>query len=186
MWTFPRDTLPPRLDQVRRVDSVAATLTFVGLIDPYQSVEDIAVRVRLLPDSAEVPGARLWRQARYDSVRIARRAAMDSAMRDTMPLDTLAPDTGVAQEPVAPDTAEAAAPAPDPLDELLGTRPALERALVVEIEGTWLPDSRYLIDLIGARSANGVRGDTTAIVLTTLPLPSTPEDSTPPDTSARG
>jgi len=187
LWTLVRDTVPPRLTTAQLTDSVAARVESSLLLDPYQTIDPVMVRVRLLPDSTLVQVAALWREAAYDSVTRARAAARDTAAVDTaraLPDTARARrDTAAAAARAALPRAEAAArePAQDttPTGRVIASRPRLSTRMVVEVAAPWQPASSYLIELFGLRSAAGVTSDTTGVVLTT------PERAAEPDTAAR-
>lgn len=191
LWTLVRDTVPPRLTTAQVTDSLAARVESSLLLDPYQTLGPEMVRVRLLPDSAPVAVAALWREAAYDSVSRARAAARDTAAVDTA---RAAPDTAVAARDTAAGAADPRRGLPqargevgaarEPMQDttaigrLIAGRPKLSTRVVVEVAAPWQPASNYLIEFLGLRSAAGVTADTTAVVLTT------PERSAAPDTAA--
>lgn len=172
LWTLPRDTVPPRLRAAQAADSMAARLEFTHPLDPYQPLDSLEARVRLLPDSSAVAVAGLWRPAVYDSIVAARAAAArdSAAAADTV----AAADTAAARDTTARDTVlrrgrPAGPPARTPQDtaaqRLLAQRPPLSDRLVLEVVEPLRRGTRYLIELFGVRSAAGVTADTASNVL---------------------
>ena len=136
LWTFPHDTVGPRIQTITMLDSASATVALSQPLDPSQRLAASAVSVRLLPDSTPVQVTSLLPPTVDDSAfgrravdSTARRAADTAAVRrgaDTAatrraadsagarrPADTLAArkpaDTLAARRPVA-------APARKPVD----------------------------------------------------------------------
>lgn len=197
LWTLQRDTIPPRVRNVRQADSLAAHVELSQPVDPYQPVDSLLVRVRALPDSNDVSVVALWRPAAYDSILTAARAAARDTAADTTAADTAARARDTVPPP-ARDTAAAAgvrdtlgaargrAPAPrDSLTEaILSQRPPLSDRLVIGVAAPWQPGGRYLIEIFGLRSAAGVVADTVAGVLA---IPEAREVAPGlPDTTRRG
>lgn len=55
LWTFPRDTTPPRIRDITVRDSVTATVTFTSPLLPAQVIDTASVALMRLPDSTRVP-----------------------------------------------------------------------------------------------------------------------------------
>jgi len=102
VWAFARDTLPPRIatDGLTRVDSFSIGVAFTEPLDPNLGLAPEQVRVRLLPDSTEIPVITALPQQRHDSIYVpidsarraqeevrrvaARRDSIDRAIRDSL------------------------------------------------------------------------------------------------------
>ncbi len=54
LWAFVHDTNPPRIRTVTPIDSVSASIELTQPLDPRQRLQPAAVRLSLLPDSAQV------------------------------------------------------------------------------------------------------------------------------------
>lgn len=213
LWTFPHDTVGPRIQTITTLDSASATITLSQPLDPAQRLASAAVSVRLLPDSTPVQVTSLLPPTVDDSAfghlavdTTARRAADTAAVKrgaDTLaakrPADTLAakkPIETPVRKPVdtlavrkGVDTTAKAAPAKP-------ARPALSDRLVLRVAGRWTPGARYVVTIRGVRNVNGVAADATAglaIPAAPPPAPVRPADSTgaarppaaPADTGAR-
>lgn len=213
LWTFPHDTVGPRIQTITTLDSASATITLSQPLDPAQRLASSAVSVRLLPDSTPVQVTSLLPPTVDDSAfghravdTTARRAADTAAVKraaDTLaakrPADTLAakkPIETPVRKPVdtlavrkGVDTTAKAAPAKP-------ARPALSDRLVLRVAGRWTPGARYVVTIRGVRNVNGVAADATAglaIPAAPPPAPVRPADSTgaarppaaPADTGAR-
>lgn len=100
IWMFPRDTLPPRIDQngIARADSFAIALTLTQPVDPALRLDGTAVRIRTLPDSVEVPVASAYPQVIHDSIY----TPIDSMRR------AIAAAAALVRDSIAADSAEAA------------------------------------------------------------------------------
>lgn len=165
LWTFPHDTIGPRIQSATVVDSVTAALAFSQPLDPAQRLEPSAVEVRLLPDSTPMTVRSLLPPAVHDST--YRRAAPVSA------------------HPVGPtDTSRTARSAT--------TRPPLDTRLQLRVAEPFTPGAHYAIAVRGVRNANGAAADARTVlnVPARAPVDTThraPTDSTPgtPSDSAR-
>lgn len=166
LWTFPHDTIGPRIQSATVVDSVTAALAFSQPLDPAQRLAPKAVDVRLLPDSAPVTVRSLLPPAVHDST--YRRAAPDSTHR-AGPTDTSR-------------SAHAA-----------GTRAPLDTRLQLRVTEPFTPGEHYAIAVRGVRNANGAAADARTVlnVPARAPVDSThraPADSTgraPADSTRR-
>lgn len=183
LWMFPHDTNPPRAITAAIVDSLATSVETTHFLDPGQPLSSDMVRLLLLPDSTPLSVAGLWRTEAYDSIQVARRPAPtppDSAQADSAAIsDTVpSPDTQAAARDTTGQQREPA---------IFGTRPPLSASVVVEAEAPWAPDARYVIEILGLRSAAGYTVDTLRVVFIAPPAPAPPpSDSTaaPSDTAA--
>ena len=204
LWMFKHDTLPPRIQAASTSDSVTATISFVGPLDPYQRLTPDSVVVRILPDSILVKVEAVLPQQVFDSLARAQRSLEDSLKR------AAAPDTGrrVRDSARAPprDTARrtpadsgprivgvprqvtgARRPPQDTLaNQPLKTKPPLFDKLMVRVAERWRDSTRYLIELHGLRTVSGTAG--VARTLLTVPPKAPPPkiDSTAikPDSAA--
>lgn len=70
IWAFPRDTMPPRLEQAgaSRVDSFAIALPFTQPLDPSHGLGPDAISILMLPDSTVIPVASGYPQLLHDSI----------------------------------------------------------------------------------------------------------------------
>ncbi len=181
LWTFAHDSLGPRVRQVDAIDSITARLTFSAPLDPAQPLDSLMLRVLALPDSTPVKVARRYSPADYDSLAARERAVAESirAASDTTkkaappPRDTTADTTGRAAR-VAPT------PAVDTsaLRALLRQRPVPQDKVVMRLEAPLKPDSKYFVEVRGARNLNGARATSHTVLVVPKPKPPpTPADS---------
>lgn len=167
LWLIPRDTLGPRILSITPNDSVSATIQFSQPLDPRQTMDSVAVRFLLLPDSTPTPFKSLRLKTADDSLQKLAQARADSARAAA---DSLKPDSLRAKRPAAPAPApkapgrpEAEAVADDEAaDSLIATRPRLTDKLVLRVDSAFTPETRYVLDVRGIRSAAGVAGDARA------------------------
>jgi hypothetical protein len=174
LWTFPHDTVGPRIQTITALDSASATVTLSQPLDPAQRLAPSAVSVRVLPDSAPVAVTSLLPPAADDSAfgrraadTSSRRAADTAAVRARKAIDTIAVRK-------AADTTAKPAPAKP-------ARPALFDRLILRVTGRWRPGARYVVTIRGLRNVNGVAADATAglaIPAAPPPAPAAPADST--------
>jgi hypothetical protein len=176
LWTFVHDSIGPRVRQVEAIDSITARLTFSAPLDPAQPLDSLVLRVLVLPDSTPVQVARLYSSADYDSVTARERAIADSirAANDTTKKaapppqkDTTADTTGrvapVAPKPVVDTSA---------LHALLRTRPVPQDKIVMRVATPLKPETKYYVEVRGARNLNGARADGHTVL--TVPKPKPP------------
>jgi hypothetical protein len=186
---------------VARVDSLAASVTFSGHLDPYQRLPSDSVRVLLLPDSTAIAVEAVLPQAAYDSLYRPRdtaraldtaqvadttRAADTTRVRDTAaavppappgPTDTTripgrAPRRVIGARPPVRDTS-ALAP--------LRTRPPLFDRLVVRLRQPLRDSARYVFLVNGVRSVAGTAGSARGVLI--IEPPRAPTDTAKPDTT---
>ena len=171
LWTFPHDTVGPRIQTITALDSASATVTLSQPLDPAQRVAPSAVSVRVLPDSAPVPVTSLLPPAADDSA-FGRRAADTTARR--------AGDTTAARQAIDTSGARKAADTTGKVAPVKPARPALFDRLVLRIQGRWRPGARYVVTIRGLRNVNGVAADATAGLAIPAPPPAVaaPPDST--------
>jgi len=67
LWTFPRDTTPPRIRDITVRDSVTATVAFTSPLHPAQAIDTVSAVLVRLPDSTRVPVVSLGPLAPGDS-----------------------------------------------------------------------------------------------------------------------
>ena len=179
LWTFVHDSIGPRVQQVEPIDSITARLTFSAPLDPALPLDSLVLRVLTLPDSTPVKVARLYSSGDYDSLAARERAVADSIRA--------ANDTTKKAAPQAPDTTKKAAldttaPAPPPatkqavdtsaLHALLRERPVPQDKVVLRFASPLKPDSKYFVEVRGARNLNGARADGHTVL--TVPKPKPP------------
>ncbi len=186
LWLVPRDTLGPRITQVTPNDSLSATVTFSGPLDPYQPPESLTVRFLRQADSTPAAFRSLLPKVLDDSLQQLTRARADSlrAAADTARSDS-APARPVVGKP--PARAPAAREVSDPgIDSIIKSRPALFDKLVLRTDSAFVPEARYIIEVLGIRSAAGVSGDTrNVLVIPKRPPPPKPDSTTvKPDSAA--
>jgi hypothetical protein len=174
IWTFPRDTLPPRITDVSRQDSQSILVTFAKPIDPRLRIDSTAVRVRLLidKDSTSIGTVYALPKTAYDSVQkslIVRTAKEESLAR----ADSVRKDSAARAAP--PPIATNVRPAP-PIDSLKQKRPTLGNILVIRTFGRVQSGKRYAINIAGVRLADGRTGPPVFRILTT-PNPPSAADS---------
>lgn len=167
LWTYPHDSLGPRLQSVAVADSTTASLTFSQPLDPTQRLDPRDVTVRLLPDSSRVAVRSILPPSVHDSVY---RAAADTTRRRA--------DSVRARPGVKPRADSAAIAAPDTAAPRRGRRP-LDTRLQLRLAEPLRPGGRYVIDVHGVRNVNGVSADARSVL-------AVPERAAPPaaDTAA--
>jgi len=190
LWTFAHDSLGPRVRQVDPVDSVTARITFSIPLDPAESLDSLALRVLTLPDSTPVKVAGIYTSAAYDSLAARDRAVADSIRAANDTTKQPARDTTKQAAPPAPNdtttdtTARAARGARTPavdtsaLHALLRQRPVPQDKLVLRFEAPLKPDSKYFVEVAGARNLNGAVATSHTVLVVPKPKPPpTPADS---------
>lgn len=197
VWLFLRDTLPPKITDASRSDSVNITLTLAQPIDPLLVIPAESIRVLLIPDSSTVgrdssslgPISAMPRAA-HDSAYRARDEAARAAAAAAAPakVDSVVPDTtkrtpvparpGVVGRKGTSDTL--------PKDEPSEQRLPLGSQLVIRTRGATQPGHSYWVEVRGVRSAGGSTGTISRkLVVAALPKPpatpaKTTSDSTTP------
>jgi len=181
LWTFAHDSIGPRVRQVDAIDSITARLTFSAPLDPAQPLDSLGLRVLALPDSTPVRVAKLYSSADYDSLAARERAVAESirAANDTTkkvvrpPKDTTTDTTGrvprVAPTPPVDTSA---------LHALLRQRPVPQDKFVMRLASPLKADSKYFVEVRGARNLNGARADGHTVLVVPKPKPPpSPADS---------
>lgn len=188
VWAFSRDTLPPKLTDAARTDSVNITLTFSMPIDPLLVVPEDSIRVLLLPDSTNTtadsssigPMSALPKAAHDSAYRARDEAARDAAAaaaaakRDTAKTDTTKADTTARPKAraAAPPAVSEKGPADTlPKDEPLEKRLPLGSQLVIRTRGRTELGRSYWIELRGVRTAGGSTGSVTRKLVLPKPPP---------------
>ena len=203
LWMFVHDTVGPRIQTIQPNDSVSATITFSHPLDPYQRVDSLTARVRLLPDSAPVAIRSLRHQPVDDSIEANRPLTEDELNRAFEEDDSLARLDSIAaardsvvprpQRPGQPPRRAAAARDTSAFGKLLATRPALSDKLVVRMVEPFTPGAKYVFEVEGIRNANGAQANArSGFSIPERPPPAAPADSGPapadsaaPDTTPR-
>lgn len=80
LWTFPHDSVGPRIREIAIRDSVSALVTFTQPLDPDDVVDAAAISVARLPDSSAVGVVGLLREARTDTTRTTGRQPLSSSL----------------------------------------------------------------------------------------------------------
>lgn len=184
LWVIPRDTVGPKIQSLVPSDSVSATITFSQPLDPLQRFDSLTITFALQKDSTPVRFRSLLPAPVDDSLQRQAQALADSlrAARDTTRRDTV-----TAKQPPAPRPARrpGARPAKEPrvdieADSIIKTRPVLFDRLILRVDSAFTPETRYLFEIRGIRSAAGVPGDAKSALVIPKPKPpaATPADST--------
>ncbi len=188
LWIVPHDTVGPRIQAITPNDSVSATVTFTLHLDPYQRIDTSVVRLSLLPDSTPVPVRSLLPKAADDSIQALlapppRPDSLHPPAQDSLKAGKRPPSTPAreAKRPAA-DTTQTG--------RLLRQRPVLTDRLVLRAGGALTPGAKYLLQIDGIRSVNGVASQPHAALTIPVPKaakpaesgPATPGDSLPPKT----
>ena len=176
LWLLPRDTLGPRIQGITPDDSVSATITFSGPLDPTQRFDSLDVRLLLQQDSVPVPFRSLLPKAVDDSLQKIVRATADSlkAAADTTKKDSLPAKPTKPALPAPPVRGKPGAPSvgADPAtDSILASRPKLFDRLVLRVDSAFLPETRYVVVIEGIRSAAGVTASSKAVLAIPKPKP---------------
>jgi hypothetical protein len=181
LWTFAHDSIGPRVRQVDAIDSITARLTFSAPLDPAQPLDSLGLRLLALPDSTPVRVARLYSSANYDSLAARERAVAESirAANDTTkkaappPKDTTADTTGRGPRVAPTPSVDTSA-----LHALLRQRPVPQDKVVMRVASPLKPDSKYFVEVRGARNLNGARADGHTVLVVPKPKPPpSPADS---------
>lgn len=192
VWAFLRDTLPPRLTDAVRSDSVNITLTFAQPIDPLLAIPADSIRVLLIPDSAAAgrdsaslgPISALPRASHDSTYRArdeaARATAAAAARPDTVRPDTSRRDAAASNQARVPVVAPKASRDTLPKDEPLDKRLTLGSQLVIRTRGATQPGHSYWIEVRGVRSAGGSVGSVTRKLVLPKPPPP-PKPKSPAD-----
>jgi hypothetical protein len=193
LWLIPRDTLPPRITQVIPNDSLSATVSFSQPLDPTLRFDSLGVSLRRQADSSPVAFRSVLPKEQDDSLQKVAQALADSlrAARDTTRRDTLKaapPPRAPAPPKIPPGLRQGRAPRVDVAAEsLLKTRPKLFSALVIRVDSAFVPETKYLVEINGVRSAGGITGTARgvlAIPKRPAPPPAAPTDSLKPKAPA--
>ena len=158
LWAFRHDSVPPRIQNATRSDSLTAILTFAAHLDPYHRLPADSIQVLRLPDSSRVPVEAVLPPQAYDSI-YRPRPPRDSAA----PADTAArrPPRDTTRRPIpgVPPRVVGVRPPQDTTDRgPLRTKPPLFDKLHVRVRERWGDSTRYVIVVNGVRTVNGVSG----------------------------
>ena len=157
LWTFPHDTVGPRLRNVTTLDSLSIAVEFTQPLDTVD-VDVQAVTVRSLPDSTPVSVEAVQWRAIFDSVQTVIRDSLAAITQDSIAAaDSLAPDTAAVTDTMAiaqPLPDEIAAIEPDSVDveqarilNLLAQRPPLQNIIVIVMTEPLTPGERYVVEV---------------------------------------
>ena len=165
IWTFPRDTVPPKIIGVARVDSQSIAVTFNKPIDPALRLDTMFVRVGLLPDTVSIGLIDALPKAYADSmhkpVPLPRSASEDSALRR----DSLKRDSVAKARPVPPPQPPTNVRPTPPLDLPVQQRPTLGSVLVIRTRGRVRLDQSYFISVAGVMAPGGKPGPSSGMPL---------------------
>lgn len=190
-WTFTPDTVGPQIRNVDPSDSLTAEIEFNQMLAPV--APDLgAVRVWLLPDTAEVTVHVLWKKAAYDSVRAVERAVADSIAAEQAGPDSAAaaPDSAARLRPRRgrPEIAAAldSAQVPDTTraERLMDERPVLANRWYFRLLEPLAPGARYLVEA-EAQGIAGATGESRAVLIIPEPEPPDTTRVPAPDDSTR-
>ncbi|HKP27894.1 MAG TPA: Ig-like domain-containing protein [Gemmatimonadales bacterium] len=196
LWMFRHDTTEAKIQTASTSDSVTASLSFTGPLDPYQRLPRDSAVVRVLPDSTPVAVEFVLPKLVFDSLMQARREADDSAKRAAQPDSARAARPDSVPPPARDTTRRAPADTAGPrivgvprqvtgarkpvqdttLNQPLKTKPPLFDQLVVRLTERWRDSTRYLIEIHGVRTVSGKPG-TARTILTVPPRPPPKPDS---------
>jgi hypothetical protein len=177
----PADTTPPRLTRAEPRDSLQVRLFTDDHLDPTAAIELVQVTLRVLPDSAEVPGPHAL--ITVDSFNARPKPKPDSARADSARADSLAADTtrrppartAAPVRPPAAGVAQAAAAGPFGRS----TEPLPYQELVLVPAAPLAAGTKYIIEVLGLTNISG-RSSGGGRVEFQMPAPRPP----PPDTGA--
>ncbi|MGH7703184.1 MAG: Ig-like domain-containing protein, partial [Gemmatimonadales bacterium] len=195
LWIVPHDTLGPRIQAITPNDSVSATVAFTMSLDPYQRMDTSAFHLSRLPDSTPVPVRWLLPKATYDSIQalVGPPPPPPPPRPDSLhppPTDSLKagkkPSPSIPPRPVRRPAADTTLG-----HRLLSQRPPLTDRLVLRALSGFTPGAKYLLEIDGIRSVNGVAAPAHAALAIPVPKavkpaeagPATPADSLPPKPS---
>ncbi|HWA57184.1 MAG TPA: Ig-like domain-containing protein [Gemmatimonadales bacterium] len=190
LWLIPRDTVGPRITQVAPGDSVSAVIGFGGPLAPDQRFDSSNVSLRRQSDSAPVPFRSVLVKELDDSLQRLARARADSLR---IAADTTIPDS-LKFRPARPLAPKAPAPAlpgaprvrVDVVAEsILKSRPKLAQSLVLRVDSAFVPETKYLVEFRGIRSAAGVAGDAKGVLVIPKRPPPPPVDTTRADSTRK-
>lgn len=181
LWMIPRDTLGPRITQVNPVDSLSATITFGGPLDPYQKLDKTMVSLRRQSDSVVVPFRSVLPKELDDSLQRRAQVVADSLR---IARDTTIPDSLKRPRPPARPSPAKAPPGLREVkidveaESLLKSRPRLSQTLVIRSDSNFVPEAKYLIEITGIRSAAGVAATAKGVLAIPKKVELPPADST--------
>lgn len=195
VWTFVRDTLPPKAMEIARTDSIDIVLTLAQPIDPTLTIPADSIRVLLLPDSlsprpdsVSLGPVSALPKAAHDSIYVVRGVATRATAQpnSTRP-DNARPDSTTRTEAVQAAAAKPNAGKRGASDTLLKDEPqekrlALGSQLVVRTRGATVAGRSYFVEVRGVRSAGGSVG-TVASRLVIKPPPRVKTDSIKADST---
>lgn len=173
-WMIPRDTVGPRITQITANDSVSATINFGGPLDPGQKFDSTNVTLRRQTDSSVVHFSSVMPKELYDSLQRIAAARADSLR---IARDTTVPDSLKRPRPPARPSPAKAPPGLREVkvdvaaESLLKTRPKLFQSLVLRVDTNFTPEAKYLVEIVGVRSAAGVAATARGV----LAVPKKPE-----------
>ena len=185
LWTFPHDTIGPRVQAVAVVDSVTLAISFNQFLDPTQRFDTSGVRLVSLPDSLPIDVLSLLPQALHDSL-YPRLSPIDTSAVDSLAVDSLVEadstladslevaDSLVVDSLVGPPGAIAG---PDSATQaLLDSRPRLFDRLTLRVASPLVAEGRYFFEMGGLRNVNGAVGEQSgAGLVVPAPPPLLPE-----------
>jgi hypothetical protein len=175
LWTFPHDTVPPRVREALPRDSVTVAVQFSQPLHPAVRFTADSVSVWRLADSSAVEVVWLLRAAEADSMQ---RAAQDStaaapAAADTNRRAAVPADSAVAAQRVKPGAEPGA-----PILESPSRSPLSDRVML-RLAGSMDSAGRYGFSIRGVRNVTGVSASVEGRFVAPEPraIPATPVDS---------
>ncbi len=180
LWLIPRDTVGPRIQTLTPNDSLSATVTFSQQLDPWQPPESLAVRFLLQADSSPVRFRSLLPKSVDDSLQKRAREVADSvrAANDTTK-PVAAPGRAPKPQPAEGPPVRGGGKGDPVVDSVLHSRPELYDKLVLRVDSAFTPNTKYVLEVRGIRSAAGVPNDARGVLATPKPkpVPEAPTDS---------
>jgi Big-like domain-containing protein len=181
IWTFPRDTAAPKIQDVTRADSFTIAVTFTRPVDPSLRLDSTSIRVGVLPDTASIGPVEAMPKALYDSTHkpppapkklgldSVKRAELDSAKRadSVAHADTSAPVVNKAGELTIkkladslkkPVTIAADSVTGPPPDLPAQKRPVIGNVIIIRTQGQVRLGSKYYVELRNVRLVGGQTG----------------------------
>ena len=158
LFLFVHDTVPPRIKDIRGVDSVTLQISFDKPIDPTQTlgVSNFAV---VAPDSTRVP------------ILSAGPLTPDTTAVKRPPVPAARPTTTLGARPAPARPAPARRDTVAALPKPVMTRPAPVSEVVLKLQHTLTPKIAYRVRATGIRGLLGKTGDSDRAFTPAAPLP---------------
>lgn len=169
IWAFKHDTVPARIQSIAKNDSLSIVVTFNQQLNPFQTYLPPMARVRLLPDSTDLPIEAIMVEKVYDSLYRRPAPKPDSAKQaDTTAIriraDSVARADSIARADSVRRVTEAARrrarnlPQARPAEEPLTTKPPLYDRLIVRVGAPLVAGAKYVVEMNDILSVSRVAG----------------------------